>query len=263
MVTSIIVLVLSTTLLGLQYFRQDRRSWTAAMVLIPMLMLASGFNIYEEMKAQKFSMITLEKMATRINWSESRLKANFHSEPQKVSNSEVTVQVKIYSKRVTDLPLGIDFDSFYQQCDKDEVFGYSHLPPSSAEKLFHAYQEADGSIYDKKEEVAKVERFYYVGGETTATDFDPTVMLMELIKGANVNSVYTSLADLNGSIIVGRLSTNSEIWPTSLQWELKSSAGQLLLYMPFKFIKNQGSQSISKYVGVCFPQQYFWSSKEL
>lgn len=261
--TSISILVISTALLMLQFFRQSKLSWKLAMVLCFVLLILSALNIKNQDDIQKYTIRSLEEISGRVFWDESELTISFQNEVAEIEPKALGVTVKLLSFGEAALPPGQKaLQDYFEECKKDEVFEYSRLPPKSAKSLFSAFAEKDGSIYDEKEEMAGVERFWYGGTSSKSTYVDPVLVSTELVKGANVNSSFTSLSDLNGAIILAYINTgfqSENVWPTSINWKLKTSAGHILLYMPlsFNFQRKDNQEFIHKYVGICIPYNFF------
>jgi hypothetical protein len=260
---SIAILMLSTALLTLQFFKQSMLSWRIAMFLSFLLLIFSMISIKNQNDVQLFTIRSLEKIAGRIFWQESELSISFQNTTSEIEPTSLFVQIKLLSLDTTSIPESAgSLEDVFRQCKKDRVFEYSYLPPQTAKKLFNAFAEKDGSIYDDKEENAGIERFWFSGVTSKKAYFDSTLVATKLVKGANVNSDFTSLSELNGSILLAHLNTGVQkhlMWPTALNWKLKSSAGYLLVHMPLlpTYTTKRNEEFIHKYVGICFPQRFF------
>ena len=239
------------------------------MWLCILLLLFSALNIRNQHEIQEFTIHSLEKIAGRVLWDESELSISFQNSINEVEEKNLGTQIKLLSLKNTNLPEGmVPLVEFFKQCQRDDVFEYSYLPTVKAKELLHAFAEEDGSIYDKKEDMAGVERFWFSGHSSKSTHSDPVLVTTKLVKGANVNSDFTSLSDLNESIFLAYLNTgfqNNDVWPTSINWKLKTSAGSILIHMPFKINleRKDGEVLIDRYVGVCIPKYYFFSAEKI
>lgn len=265
---SITIVVISTALLMLQFFKQSKLSWKIALIMCSVLLVLSILNIKNQDDIQKFTIHSLEKIAGRILWEDSSLILSFQNKFDEVDPRTLGAQVKLLSLNSTLLPKGQKpLQYFFEKCKKDSVFEYSYLPPEYAKNLFNAFAEENGDIYDKKEDIAGVERFWFSGVDSESTYTDFVLVSTKLEFGADVNSNFTSLSDLNGSIILAYINTgiqSQSVWPTSINWKLKTSAGQILMFMPLRINLQDNNKGIfiHKYVGICIPHDFFDSAKQ-
>lgn len=269
MLISIIIVVISTALLSLQFFKQTKRSWQIAMIMCSMLLVFSVWNIKNQNDIQNFTIYSLEKIAGRILWEESPLTLSLQNELKEVEPSTLSAQVKILSSEYTTVPKDKkSLSYFFDKCEKDSVFEYSFLPAEDARELFKTFAEENGNIYDRKEELAGVERFWFNGLNSKSTYSDLVLVSTKLVTGANVNSNFTSLSDLNGSIILAYLNPGIQkhrLWPTAINWKLKTNAGHMLIHMPLTIDMKAENNSvrIHNYVGICIPTGFFDSAQEI
>lgn len=262
MILSIAILAVAITLTLFQFLKQSRLGWQVAKALSLLLFALSAWNAYEQDKDREFYIGSLEKIGTRINWQNTDVSVELLNDVETVPTQAVSVQIKFLSPSHLRLPpdSSINFGAIQRSCVVDPHLGLGYMPSLEAEKLFHAFARADGSIVLNTEKEAGIEHLLYSGKETLATPLGARVR-MHLDLGPNTQSQFSSLSDFNNAIIIALVQAGPMNDPiiSSLSMKLATAAGGQPIYVPVRLIEPGNARPLtgSRYVGLCVPKEHF------
>ncbi|TDQ93131.1 hypothetical protein [Paraburkholderia silvatlantica] len=269
MFISILLTIVSTVLLMLQFIDRSQRKWYIAPALSVILLGLSVCSIWEQNKyqeeqnkRQQFSIASLEKMGTRINWKNTEVSVGLLNDPQSIAAQSVSVQMKILPPEILHLPNNgaLDLKAIKNSCLPDPVNGIGYLPSHEAENIFNAFAR-DGVTSFDQEAKSGIMHLIYSGRSVRAGTRDNDLVQMGLDLLPNARSRFTSLSDLNGVILIALVQGGSiqNPWFSSLSMQLATAQGEQRFDFPIHIWDPHSRHSTvgSQYVGICVPQEYF------
>lgn len=98
----------------------------------------SVYSIFEHDKERQFTIASLERIGTRVNWEKSEAIVDLLNEPSDVSPSEISVQVKLFPRAGTTLPVESlrILQELHKRCQPEERWKYEYLNEPDAEIIF-------------------------------------------------------------------------------------------------------------------------------
>lgn len=262
MLLDISIFTLTTLYLAISFFKQSRKSWAIAMILLIPTCAVSIFKIYGDQYDKEFAIKSLERIATRVNWDESELYLDLLTGLDDLNTGDFFVTLKILPNKLTHSGNDVVRSAFNQHCTKDKHTEFFYLSEAEAKKLYNTMLEPAG-IYHDKEKAKGIEPFYYFGDSIQDSSLFDKKAHFRLELGPNSKSQFNSLSELNNTILVGSVAspTSTDLIPTWLYFKLETNSGSHLLHFPVKFETKDGilTNNSTRYVGMCFPENFFWS----
>tara|TARA_R110002072_G_scaffold301462_1_gene481233 strand:+ start:13748 stop:14545 length:798 start_codon:yes stop_codon:yes gene_type:complete len=262
MLLDISIFTLTTTYLAISYFKQSRKSWAIAMILLVPTCIVSGLKIYGDSRDKEFAINALERIATRINWEDSLLVLDLRTDKSDLETKDFGSTLKILPFNLSNQDNQVVQQAFNQHCTKDEHSGFFYLEENQAKALYNTMAEPAG-IYHNKEKNKGIEPFYYFGDSIIDSSLFDKKVQFNLELGPNSQTRFSSLSELNNTILVGSIKapTDPDLIPTWLYFKLDTNSGSHLLHFPLKLETQNGKllNNSTRYIGMCFPENYFWS----
>jgi hypothetical protein len=260
MLIEIASLVLATTFLALSFFEPSRLSWKFAMLCLAPSITLSLYQIIGDQHDKDFAIKSLERIATRINWGESKLELELATDLEDLRTGYFGVNLKILPNELEHNGKEVVRTALKNHCHKDKDYDFFYLTEDQAKALFNTMLEPKG-IYHAKEKAKGIEPFYYFGESIRNSSHAEKKVQFRLELGPNSKSDLSSLSELNNTIMVGQINAPAsiELMPTWLYYNLDTNAGNHLLHFPIKTKDKIMINEQVRYIGMCFPENYFWS----
>jgi hypothetical protein len=266
MILAISLVVLSTSLAMLQFWAPSWSLWRLAQFLGLALIGLSVFSIIEQDRERQFTIASLERIGTHVNWEKSDTTIDLLNEPASVTASNYSVQAKLISTTNNSLPpqaLRILKES-RTRCTIDERWKYGYLTDSDAELLFMAF-EKDGAISINSEREAGIEHIFYRGAKVSEAPLGSASVSMAIELAPNAQTRFASLNDLNGSVLIALLQAGpaKDAMMSAVSFNIESNAGRQLLHIPLRLVREGGIHgrtlafSGRRFVGICIPDGFF------
>jgi len=262
MLLDISIFTLTTTYLAISYFKQSRKSWAIAMILLVPTCIVSGLKIYGDSRDKEFAINALERIATRIHWEDSQLILDLITNKTNLDAESFSSTLKILPYNLSAHDNKVVRQSFKHHCLKDQHSGFFYLKEAQAKKLFNTMEESAGIYHDKEKSVGIEPLYYHAKSVEDSSLFDKKILL-GLEFGPNSQTQFSSLSELNNTILVGKViaPTSNNLTPAWIYYKLDTNSGSHLLHFPLKRKDKNGttSNNSTRYIGMCFPENYFWS----
>jgi hypothetical protein len=205
----------------------------------------------DELKSQ------ILKDSTRITWSDTTFEILLMNEKDEVIEDAQQVLLKIIPADKGRIG-NVNIKDILKTVERSN-YGYTFISEESAEKLFYALVEDDGSILLKKEEENGIEIIYFQKKEIKKDPFHGTRVFFELSYEPSVKSRYTSLYSLKDKILIARIvaKTKQNSFIGLAQLNIRTKAGPLILHFPPKqIVEEKLKTSPVRYVGLYLKDEF-------
>lgn len=274
MLLGIVSLSLVTVLTIMQFMVNSRLIRLIAVAIGFIVIVIGTIDLYQRDKEKEFTINSLERIGTSIDWDKSSFILNLMNDMEEVRIDGIRVDLKLFSSNKTKLPptAKISMADAKSRSVIDDKWKYFFLKKEDdAYAIFNAFAEKDGSIYLDKEKIQNVQNFMYVGSDIMKDVFQGVVVKLKKEYGPDAQSPYLSLSDLNDTFLVARIQTSliKNPLPVWLYIRLQTNFGEKLIHLPIKLLPDERKAfgvldfRPVRYVGIYFPDRFFGIMKSV
>lgn len=271
MLLAIAILIVSVLLTLMQFLRLSYVGLKVAGTLAFMLLSLGIWNVIEQHYEQKQYIAALERIATRIDWQQTKAYVDLLNDPSSIAAEGISALIKIVPPGSPLLRSIIDEQAIRLGCGQSSRQSPSTMHADIAEKVYRAFEDASGSIYTDVERKAGIEHLFYSGRQSGVAPGGNARINLTLDRGPVATSNIRGLSDLNGKVLVALLQApaSSSALLSSLELDLDTNAGHYLLTLAAPFAWKDGLPRVlprtlatKRFVGVCIPAGFFRNISE-
>lgn len=253
-----IISLIFVFLLSLLQFRQEKTIIKRGGITLCAIVMVIGIaDIIISDKEQDVLKSQILKDSTRITWSDTTFEILLMNEKDEVIDYAQQVLLKIIPADKGKIGK-VNVEDILKTVERSD-YGYKFISEESAEKLFYALAEDDGSILLKKEEENGIETIYFQKKKIKKDPFQGTIVSFELSYEPSVKSIYTSLYSLKDKILIARIvaKTKQNSFVGWAQLNMRTKAGPLILHFPPKqIVEGKVKTSPVRYVGLYLKDEF-------
>ncbi|OMH33544.1 hypothetical protein [Motiliproteus sp. MSK22-1] len=254
-----IVALLAVLALSYISLRQEHRriKWIG-MSLCSLIFIVGAIDVLISSKEQDRFHKEVLRDSTRILWQESEAYFRITNDIDDVSHGKQQVVFKIIPKKL-DKVGNILIDEVLTRAS-NHGYPFTFLEEEDASKLWFALAEPDGSIVVAKESELGIEHVNFYEYELKKDSFMGTGSFQKVAFEPRIGAQYSSLHDLNNTIIIARFVAGIEgnAYLDRVDLNLRTNAGLATLSFPSKQIKNNKTAvSPVRYVGLVLGENEF------